>query len=79
MTLSQELRGWTETDGMSDDGRRKLWLMRQAADQLDQLRQQLLELADAVAAEVDAKPGFGGSGFLLARLADARHLLQNTK
>jgi len=79
MTLSQELRGWIETEGMSDDGRRKLWLMRQAAGELERLRKQLVDLADAVTVEVDAKPGFGGSGYLLARLADTRALLAETK
>jgi hypothetical protein len=36
------------------------------------LLEALSGLANAVAAEVDAKPGFGGSGHLLARLTDAR-------
>lgn len=33
------------------------------------------ELSDAVTQEVDAKPGFGGSGYLLSRLSDARDAL----
>ena len=47
--------------------------------EVDALRAQLTELADAVAAEVDAKPGFGGSGFLLARLEDSRNLLKQSR
>ena len=33
--LLQELRGWPETDDMSDDARRKLYLMRKAADRIE--------------------------------------------
>lgn len=49
------------------------------AEKVQALRSQLSKLVDAVALEVDAKPGFGGSGYLLARLADARKLLAETK
>ena len=48
-------------------------LTNEAAVEIERLRQQLGELAAAVAIEVDAKPGFGG--YLLARLSDARKLL----
>jgi len=44
---------------------------------LEAAKATLKELADAVAIEVDAKPGFGGSGYLLARLTDARNLLKS--
>lgn len=33
--LLQELRGWVETDEMSDDARRTLYLMRKAADRIE--------------------------------------------
>lgn len=39
--LAAEMRCWQETDGMSDDARRKLWLMRKAADMID-VQQKLL-------------------------------------
>jgi hypothetical protein len=43
--LCESLRGWIETDGMSDDGRRKLWLMRQAADEIDRLQTRIEAIA----------------------------------
>lgn len=47
------------------------------AEKIYTLRTALTELNEAVALEVDAKPGFGGSGYLLARLADARKALKD--
>jgi len=41
--LIAELRGWREMDGMSDDARRKLWLMRKAADEIDRLQEMVEE------------------------------------
>lgn len=46
------------------------------AQKIDALATALVELANAVTIEVDAKPGFGGSGHLLARLTDARKTLK---
>jgi len=45
----------------------------QAADEIERLRKALSELADAVADEVNEK---GGSGYILARLSDAREALK---
>lgn len=39
--LPGQLRGWREVDGMSDDARRKLWLMCKAADEIDRLRERI--------------------------------------
>ena len=39
--LTDELRGWKEHDGMSDDAIRKVWLMHRAADRLDRQRRVL--------------------------------------
>jgi hypothetical protein len=36
--LIAELAGWAETEGMSDDGRRKIYLMREAAAELTHLK-----------------------------------------
>ena len=44
-TLIAELRGWKETDGMSDDARRQIWLMARAADQLAGVNWQPIETA----------------------------------
>lgn len=42
----------------------------------DMLRTALAELIEAVTKEVDDKDGRGGSGYLLARLSDARKVLR---
>ena len=39
--LVAELRGWGEVEGMSDDARRKLWLMQRAADEIEHLRREI--------------------------------------
>lgn len=38
--LVSELRGWNEREGMSDDARRKIWLMKRAADVISDLRRE---------------------------------------
>lgn len=39
--LVEQLRGWQENDGMSDDARRKVWMMRTAASEIEHLRKEL--------------------------------------
>lgn len=46
--LIAELRGWHEIEGMSDDARRKLWLMRKAADAIERLQTAVINLEDEV-------------------------------
>ncbi len=56
-TLVEELRGWREVDDMSDDARRKLWLMRRAANEIERLgeeeRARIVELKAALKAALD--------------------------
>jgi hypothetical protein len=54
--LVAELRGWLEADGMSDDGRRKLWLMRNAADEITLLRSRVERLEGALTEIRDLEP-----------------------
>lgn len=37
--LVRQLRGWEMTERMSDDARRKVWLMIKAADEIERLRE----------------------------------------
>lgn len=38
-SFTDELRGWKETATMSDDARRKVWLMHTAAIEIERLRE----------------------------------------
>lgn len=44
-----ELRGWSETDAMSDDARRKVWLLHRAADEIERLRDKIEALQQLTA------------------------------
>ncbi len=43
-SFTDELRGWQETAAMSDDARRKVWLMHTAAIEIERLRASLAEI-----------------------------------
>lgn len=52
--LCRELRGWTDGPGASDDTIRKHWLMREAANRIEDLVQRNRELAAPIAKRIVA-------------------------
>jgi hypothetical protein len=51
LDIVEQLRDWKETDGMSDDARRKIWLMRKAADMIERGERAFTSLVAAVESE----------------------------
>lgn len=60
--LPDQLRGWREVDGMSDDARRKLWLMRKAADEIERLNTPNTEMEKALRLIIECRGICGACG-----------------